>query len=53
MDMRENYENVLSQLQDIIYLLRIQNRNEEAIEVQETIKNIKNIYEKWNKEFSS
>jgi len=48
MDMRENYENVLSQLQDIIYLLRIQNRNEEAKELQEAMKTIREIYESYS-----
>ena len=48
MDMRENYENVLSQLQDIIYLLRIQNRNEEAKELQEVMKTIREIYESYS-----
>jgi C4-type Zn-finger protein len=48
MDMIENYENVLSQLQDIIYLLRIQNRNEEAKELQEVMKTIREIYESYS-----
>ena len=48
MDMIENYENVLSQLQDIIYLLRIQNRNEEAKELQEMMKTIREIYESYS-----
>jgi len=46
--MIENYENVLSQLQDIIYLLRIQNRNEEAKELQEVMKTIREIYESYS-----